>query len=241
VIALALALLAPWVPAPGTTFQWQLSGRLDLSVPADVYDVDLFGTSRADVARIHAAGARAVCYFSAGTVERGRPDTRAFPRRVVGRPLEGWPDERWLDVRRLDVLGPILRRRLDRCAAKGFDGVEADNVDGYANRSGFRLRGRDQLRFNRWLARAAHARGLSIALKNDLGQARALEPAYDWALNEQCFEYRECERLRPFVAAGKAVFVVEYTDGDFCAAAQAEGFMAQRKRLELDAWRRPCW
>lgn len=240
-IALALALLAPWLPAPTATLQWQLSGRLDLGVQADVYDVDLFETSRRDVARIHAAGARAVCYFSAGTVERGRPDTRAFPARVVGKPLKDWPDERWLDVRRLDVLGPILRRRLNRCAAKGFDAVEADNVDGYANDSGFRLRARDQLRFNRWLARAAHARGLSIGLKNDLGQVRELEPVFDWALVEQCFQYRECARLRPFVEAGKAVFVVEYEDGDFCTAARRDGFMAQLKRPELDAWRRPCW
>ena len=60
--------------------------------------------------------------------------------------------------------------------AEGFDGVEADNVDGYANDSGFPLTAADQLRFNRFLARAAHARGLSIGLKNDLGQAAALEP-----------------------------------------------------------------
>jgi hypothetical protein len=48
---------------------------------------------------------------------------------VVGAPLEGWAGERWLDVRRLDLLGPILERRLDVCQAKGFDGVEFDNVD----------------------------------------------------------------------------------------------------------------
>ena len=39
-----------------------------------------------------------VCYFSAGTLERGRPDP--FPPRSAGEPLEGWPDERWLDIRR---------------------------------------------------------------------------------------------------------------------------------------------
>ena len=76
-------------------------------------------------------------------------------------------------------------------------------MDAYANDSGFPLRAADQLRFNRFLARAAHARGLSIGLKNDLDQVKALEPAFDWALNEQCFQYEECERLRPFTAAGR--------------------------------------
>ena len=146
-------------------------------------------------------------------------------------------------MRALDVLGPLLERRLDLCARKGFDGVEADNVDAYANDSGFPLRAADQLRFNRFLARAAHARGLSIALKNDLDQVAALERDFDWALVEQCFQYEECERLRAFTAAGKAVWEVEYelAPDAFCAAARAAGFMAMVKRLELDATREPCW
>jgi hypothetical protein len=230
-----------WTPAPATTWQWQLRGPLDLSVRAQVYDVDLFDTPVSAVAQLHARGARAVCYFSAGTREQGRPD--AFPAAVAGEPVEDWPDELWLDIRALDVLGPILKRRLDLCARKGFDGVEADNVDAYANASGFPLRAADQLRFNRFLARAAHARGLAIALKNDLGQAAALERDFDWALVEQCFQYRECERLRPFSAAGKAVFAVEYelAPDAFCAAARAAGFMAMRKPLELGPAREPCW
>jgi hypothetical protein len=45
-------------------------------------------------------------------------------------------------------------------------------VDGYANDSGFPLTASEQLTYNKWLSRTAHALGLSIALKNDLGQAR---------------------------------------------------------------------
>ncbi len=232
-----------WVPAPSTTWQWQLSGALDLSVPAQMYDVDLVETPAATVDAIHARGARAVCYLSAGSYEKFRPDAGDFPAAVLGKPLEGWPGERWLDVRRRDVLGPIMERRMDLCRDKGFDAVEADNVDGYANRSGFPLRGRDQLAYNRMLARAAHARGLSIGLKNDLDQVAALEPDFDWALNEQCFQYDECGRLAPFTRAGKAVFVAEYelAPSAFCARAQADGLMAMRKRLDLDAARDACW
>jgi len=230
-----------WAPPPTATWQWQLSGPLDLSVPAAVYDLDLFDTPASTISDLHARGARAVCYFSAGTRERDRPDP--FPSSAAGKTLEDWPDERWLNVRALRTLGPVLERRLDLCARKGFDGVEADNVDGYANDSGFALRAADQLRFNRFLARAAHARGLTIALKNDVEQAGELAKDFDWALVEQCFQYEECERLRPFTAAGKAVWAVEYTlaPSAFCPAARAAGFMAMLKRLELDAAREPCW
>jgi hypothetical protein len=208
-----------------------------------MYDIDLFDNSRQVVSSLHARGIKAVCYMSAGSFERGRPDERSFPSAVLGRPLSGYPSERWLDIRRIDLLGPIMRRRLDLCRAKGFDGVEADNVDGYANRSGFPLTSAQQLRYNRFLARAAHARGLSIGLKNDLGQVRALEPRFDWALNEQCFQYNECDRLAPFVRAGKAVFNVEYEldTAAFCPQAARLGFMSMRKRLDLDASRAPCF
>ena len=234
---------ARWVPPTRPTWQWQLDGRLDTSVRAGVYDIDLFDHDAATVAALHRAGRRVMCYTSLGSLERFRPDVAGLPRAVAGRALDGWPGERWLDVRRLDVLGPWIERRLDSCRAKGFDAVEADNVDAYANASGFPLTAADQLRFNRFLAAAAHARGLSIGLKNDLDQVRALEPDFDWALSEQCFQYDECAALRPFTAAGKPVFVAEYEldPSAFCARAAANGFMAMRKRLELGPWRRPCW
>ena len=89
--------------------------------------------------------------------------------------------------------------RFQQCKRKHFDGVEADNVDGYSNHTGFPLTAADQLTYNRWLARTAHRLGLSIALKNDTDQVRQLEPNFDYALDEQCFQYSECSKLRPFV------------------------------------------
>jgi hypothetical protein len=232
----------PWIPAPGTSWQWQLNGRIDLSVQAKMYDIDLFDSSAATVASLHRRGRHVVCYLDAGTYEPDRPDSAAFPPALLGAHVDGWPDERWLDIRRLDVLGPILKRRLDRCRHKGFDGVEPDNVDAYANHSGFPLSAADQLRFNRFVAAAAHARGLSVGLKNDLGQVGALQPHFDWALDEQCFQYHECGALRPFARARKAVFVAEYEldPSAFCAQARAAGYVAIRKHLELDAWRQSC-
>jgi hypothetical protein len=234
---------AIWHPPVRTTWQWQLSGPIDQTVDADMYDVDAVETPGSVVASLHAKGRKAVCYLSAGSYEKGRPDAGDFPTLVLGNVLDGWPDERWLDIRRLDLVGPIMARRMDVCRRKGFDGVEADNVDGYANGSGFGLTAADQLAYNRYLADAAHARGLSIGLKNDIDQVAALEPAFDWAINEQCFQYNECAALRPFLAAGKPVFVAEYdlATSAFCSAANVMGVMAMRKRLALDAFREPCW
>lgn len=231
-----------WIPAPGVSWQWQLTGTLDLSIAAELYDVDLFDTPAATVAALHDRGRHVVCYLDAGTYEPGRPDAGAFPKAVLGADVEGWPGERWLDIRRLDVLRPILERRMDLCRAKGFDGVEPDNVEAYANRRGFALSGGDQLAFNRFLAAAAHARGLSVGLKNDLDQATALEPHFDWALDEQCFQYHECDALRPFARAGKAILIAEYElePAAFCPQARAAGYSAIRKRVDLDAWRQAC-
>lgn len=231
-----------WTPPLQTSWQWQLTGTLDLSVDAQMYDVDLFQTDAAAVAELHRRGRRAVCYVSVGTFEPWRPDAPRFPDSIKGRALEDFADERWLDIRRWDVLGPILEARFDQCKSKGFDGIEPDNVDGYTNRTGFPLTYQDQLAFNRRLADAAHARGLSIGLKNDLDQIRDLLPHFDWALNEQCFQYRECGELSRFVAAGKAVFNVEYRlqPDQFCAQANQLNFNSLRKNIDLDAARVAC-
>jgi hypothetical protein len=222
------------------SWQWQLDSPPRAPfLHVGMYDVDAVDTPAATVRALHAQGTFVVCYVSAGTWENWRPDARRYPRRVLGLPVAGWPGERWVDVRAYrGALGRILARRLDRCARKGFDGVEPDNVDGYANRTGFALRARDQLRFNRWLARQTHRRGLAVLLKNDAEQARVLEPRFDGALVEQCVQYRECFRYRAFARAGKPVFAVEYRRT--CPARHPPWLDLMLKRLKLDAWRRPC-
>lgn len=109
--------------------------------------------------------------------------------------------EWWLDIRRLDILGPIMSNRLDLAKTKGCDGVEPDNVDVYTqvNSGGFKITYQDQLVYNRWLANEAHARNLSIGLKNDLDQIKDLVSYFDFAVNEQCWEYNECDTLQPFI------------------------------------------
>ncbi|MEU6004889.1 endo alpha-1,4 polygalactosaminidase [Streptomyces sp. NPDC047453] len=230
-----------WQPRPGTSWQWQLSGRLDTSVPAEVYDIDGFDHPAATVARLHREGRRVICYLSTGAWEEFRPDAGRFPATVLGRG-NGWKGERWLDIRRTDVLEPLMASRLDMCREKGFDAVEPDNMDGYKNRTGFPLTAADQLRYNRLVAKLAHDRGMAVGLKNDLDQIPHLVADFDFAVNEQCAQYGECAELEPFVAAGKAVFHAEYElpTSRFCAQSRQLRLSSLLKKYELGAWRRTC-
>jgi hypothetical protein len=206
-----------------------------------MYDIDLFDTPQQTIDELHAQGKTVICYFSAGSWEAWRPDADQFSADIKGR-SNGWPGEVWLDIRNLDQLGPIMQARLDMAVNKNCDGVDPDNVDGYTNNTGFPLSYQDQIAFNSWLASEAHQRGLSIGLKNDLDQIEDLVNDFDWALNEQCFQYNECDLLLPFIHAGKAVFGIEY-NGDtrqFCAQANRMGFDTLYKNLDLDAWRVDC-
>src|ERR1700730_11401054 len=137
-----------WIPAPNTSWQWQLTGQVDQTVNVSMYDIDLFNNTASTVSSLHAQGRKVVCYVSVGSWEDFRADAASFPASVKGSVLDGYPNERWLDIRNLDVLGPIMAARLDMCKAKGFDAVEPDNVDGYSNSSGFPLTDADQIRYN---------------------------------------------------------------------------------------------
>lgn len=200
-----------WSPSPGAAWQWQLTGDIDTSYDVAMYDVDLFDAPDAVLERLHADGRVVICYFSAGSWEEWRPDAASFPEDTRGAALDGWDGEWWLDIRE-DAVRDAMLARLDLAVERGCDGVEPDNVDGYANRNGLGLSAADQLDYDRFLADAAHERGLSVGLKNDLDQIEALVDWFDWALNEECVAYEECDRLAAFTDAGKAAFHVEYVD-----------------------------
>ncbi|MEZ5116198.1 MAG: endo alpha-1,4 polygalactosaminidase [Candidatus Nanopelagicales bacterium] len=228
---------------PGQRLWVQLSGSLRIPAGTDAVELDGEDTPARTVRRLRAYGLTVVCYVSAGSWERYRDDAGDFPRSVLGRRLDGWPDERWLDVRRLDVLLPLIERRVRTCADKGFRGVEFDNVDGYANRTGFPITRRDQLRYDRALAALARRHGLSPGLKNSPGLVADLVASYDWALVEECVTYDECARYRPFVRAAKSVTVLEYGDVAFasvCRAAARLGVSAELRRRDLGPWVRRC-
>ncbi|MDX6548982.1 MAG: hypothetical protein QOG33_2532 [Gaiellales bacterium] len=263
-----------WNPPVQSRWQYQLQGvaafastggiNTTISAPPSgggtavspqVWDFDLYvdqavsgnntTLNTAGVNAVHARGGHAICYLSAGTWENWRVDAGQFPASVLGS-KNGWPGEKWLDIRQISVLGPIMSARVQKCKQTGFDGVEFDNVDGYANRTGFALTATDQLNYNTYLANLAHQNGLSAALKNDLGQLSDLKPYFDYAINEQCMQYKECDYPPPglpdWTASGKAVFEVEYKASTLnCTKSNGWNFNAILKDLNLyDTPWTPC-
>lgn len=230
-----------WAPQQGQSWQVQLSGGLDTSVNADIYDVDGIDTATPALRELKDGGAHLVCYFNAGAWEKWRDDAGSFAPSLLGTGLDGWPGERWLDVRQQDELLPLMAARMDACKERGFDAVDPDNVDAYANDSGFALTKQDQLAYIRALAGLAHERGLGFGLKNAPDLVAELVDDVDFAVNEQCFEYRECDAYAPLLAAGKAVVVLEYvaTPGQACSSAP-QGMEVLFKPLDLGAERTTC-
>lgn len=233
-------------PAVGATWQWQLqpnqAGAINTSYDVDLYDIDLIESSADLIESLHAQGRRVICYFSAGTYEDFRPDAGEFVAAELGDPLDDFADERWLDIRSENVRR-IVRERLELAVQKGCDCVEPDNVDAYANESGFPLTAQDQLDFNRFIANEARLRGLCVGLKNDLDQIPALVAYFDFAVNEQCHEFDECAALHAFIDASKPVFNAEYLEAyvnnptrqaALCADAQQLGLHTLVLPLDLD-------
>jgi hypothetical protein len=229
------ALDGGWTPPPASAdWQWQLSGTVNTGYDVALYDLDGFETPRSVLDSLAADGRYLVAYFSGGSYERWRPDAGDFPDSVLGNGLDGWPGERWLDVTRHDALEPIMRERARLARSKGFDAIEWDNVDVYANpNTGVSVSAADQLAYNRLLARTAHDHGLAALLKNDAGQVAALEPAFDGCLAEQAYEYDEVDAYAPFLDAGKWLGICEYRGPLDCADARRRGLHLIRKHPRL--------
>ncbi|MGZ3455934.1 MAG: endo alpha-1,4 polygalactosaminidase [Polyangiales bacterium] len=233
-----------WFPTPTTSWQWQLSGTLDSSFDVKAYDIDLFGTTDAQITALHAAKRKVICYFDTA-YEPDRPDSAKLAP-YKGNAVKGWPGQYWLDIRKPEVVA-VMKDRIALAQTKKCDAIEADDVDSRSNDPGFPISAADQQGFIKTLAAEAHAKGMGYALKNDLDEIGVLLPFVDFAVNEECFTYSECDLLKPFIAAGKAVYQVEYTDGDLaakgatiCPKANALNFDTLIKHLDLGAPRYGC-
>jgi hypothetical protein len=236
-----------WIPAAATTFAIQYGGRkLDTNVKAAAYDVDGFDTTAATVAALHGKGRHVVCYIDVGTWENWRPDAGKFPKSVLGKPDGHWPGERWLDISQLSVLGPLMSARFEMCKDKGFDAVDPDNIDGYQNHTGFNLTRSQQLTYDRWVADAVHALGLSVAQKNDGSQIDQLRASFDWAVLEQCYAQGWCGQFTRYTDDNRLVVDIEYGlsksrfINDACPKTNGYHETALLKHLSLNAWVVTC-
>ena len=143
-----------------------------------------------------------------------------------------------------------MQARLDMAVAKGCDGVDPDNIDAYDNDNGLGLTQSDAVDYVNWLTDEAHARSMSIGLKNGGAILDQVVGRMQWSVNEQCVQYGECEVFRPFIEQGKPVFHIEYPDSTpdvsasevatVCEDEGAKGFSTVLKEMGLGDWVVEC-
>lgn len=243
---------------PNSRFAWLLQGTpnetvMDNETGPKVYNFDYQHSNAEQIARIKAKGIKVICYFSAGTDEDWRPDHSQFKAGDTFGQLPGWEGELIVDTRSTNVRN-IMYNRIQTMSSLGCDGIEPDNIDAYTNSSSIPLNETTTLDYMQFLTDAAHSFNMAIALKNGgelidkkLPNGTSVVNAFDFSLVEQCYEYQECDTYKPFIAAGKAVFIVEYSGsasswaaGASCKDANSKNFDAYLMNLNLSGPRTPC-
>ena len=216
---------APAAPAASSASSHRdlpTSGRPDYQLgggytpPSGVTIVERDSTDRP------AAGRYSICYVNGfqtqpGTLaewERRAPSAllRDDSGELVADP--GWPDEVLLDTRTAAERAAItaeLTTSVARCADRGFDAVEFDNLDSWT-RSGKRLTRSGNLALATALVRLGHEHGLAVGQKNtpQLGKAGRQSTGFDFVVAEECVQYDECSAYT--AAYGERVIDVEYAD-----------------------------
>ncbi|MFE6173832.1 endo alpha-1,4 polygalactosaminidase [Streptomyces sp. NPDC056464] len=222
------------LPEPGAAFDYQIGGAYP--PPTGVRVV-----SR-DRAAKPAPGVYNICYVNAF---QAQPDTErwweAHHPELLLRDDDGAlvVDQDW-DEAVLDISTAAKRARLaevvgewiDGCAADGFQGVEADNLDSN-ERSDDLLTAQDNMAFAELLADRAHAAGLAIGQKNAAGLARrGRDVGFDFAVAEECGQYDECGAYAD--AYDDRVLVIEYRSDGLAAACAEWGDRLSVVERDLD-------
>ena len=201
-------------------------------------------------------GGYSVCYvnaFQTQADEAGvdRPDARSnWPGDLVLRRLGD--DPHWGGEYLVDISTAAKRQRaarwvepmIDRCARKGFDAVELDNLDSWTRFDDTPLAASvpfgptEATAFATELATMAHARGLAVAQKNTrelLGRRQAI--GFDFAVVEECGQQSEPgdDECQAFARAYRDhVLAIEYTAAAFERACTSIGDRASVVRRDVD-------
>lgn len=166
------------------------------------------------------AGRYNVCYANGYQTQ---PNERRFWRtqhwRLVlkrhGKPVRDAAWNEWLlDIRtgaKRARLAAIVRPWVRGCARAGFAAVEFDNLDSFQRSRGL-IKRRHAIRYAKRLVKVAHSVGLAAGQKN-LAGFDGTRIGYDFAIAEQCGQWRECAAY--VRAYGRRVVAVEYRRKDF--------------------------
>ncbi|KAF5329139.1 hypothetical protein D9758_017158 [Tetrapyrgos nigripes] len=198
-------------------FDYQIGGAY---TPAS--DVKVVTRDRTDSP---VSGKYNICYVNAF---QSQPDEASFwqtPERdhLLLRAKDGsyfidpdWPDEFLLDTSTSSnraELSTIINGWISECQSKGFNAIEADNLDTYSRSNGL-LTVDNNLELAKLLTAHAHEIGLAFGQKNSgsiAAQAKS-EAEFDFAVVEQCEEFEECDVYEKVY--GDAMLEIEYFNED---------------------------
>lgn len=219
---------ADWAAPPANAkFDYQIGGDYPSPDGVSVVSRDWFnGTAP--------AGVYGICYVNAFQTQAdeadvNRPDERSnWPAPLVLSALgddPNWGGEYLIDISTAEKRAQAaawVSPMIAECAAKGFKGVEFDNLDSWTRFDGTPVAGQvpfgrpEAVAYAALLVADAHAKGLAAAQKNtvELTADEALgQIGFDFAIAEECGRWRECGGYRALY--GNLVFVIEYRAKDF--------------------------
>lgn len=235
-----------WVPPANSEFQWYLGGEVSTpptvaqlgtgktAVDGDtppatnptVIDVDGIENTAADVANLHAAGDKVICYIEVGTAGNYGGAYTTYYNELktdgdLGNKLSGYP-ENFININAssaVDIVESIISQQ---CSAKKFDAVETDLDETFNNNegaTGFTITEANEVSYLTTLSTYIHSLGMGWIAKDvddtgDQAFVNSVEPMADGVITEQCVQYGTCSLLQPFVNDGKAIFDAEYSWGN---------------------------
>jgi hypothetical protein len=239
-VAVAVAAVAggttgPQLPPTNAKFDYQIGGDYPPPPGVTVVSRDWFlGSALRD--------AYSICYVNAFQTQDDdpgvdRPDERSnWPRNLVLTHLgedPNWGGEYLIDIStaaRRKQASAWMRPMVQRCAKKGFEAVEFDNLDSWTRFDDTPLEGKvpfgrpEAIAYAELLADLAHANGLAAGQKNTVELPQAVARGrigFDFAIAEECGRWDECQGYRDVY--GDHIIVIEYRPQDFAKTCKQFG------------------
>ena len=187
--------------------------------------LDPFGQDPQDwakaIAALHAKGNSVGAYISIGTGEDWRADFAQLQPYLVSKPWDQWAGEYF--VTSTNGATDIMKKRIDRIAALGFDWVEFDNMDWAEDDQSRRTYGFDVTKsqsqtYFQTLCAYVHLQGMRCMAKNTVNGANTFDGVLYESYSNQKNWWDEAG-AKSFVQAGKPVIITHYDEAD-CPAAR---------------------
>lgn len=203
----------------GSTILVQETDTPSLTTGAKYVDFDMDEITPSLVSQAHAKGLKIGAYFSVGTLEDWRSDFSAMKAiNGTSHPMSDWDGEYWVTGSSMSNASfvKLMYNRIDKMKSMGVDFIDPDNTDGYDNSDadGTVSLNQDKVYWTT-LANYAHSKGMGFGIKNSLDLLPSVQGIADFAVNEECGQYSECDAYKPMLAAGKAVVSLEYSSSAY--------------------------